>query len=166
MRPYFSNPKRLAALKGECQRWAGTPFFAGQGREARPKVGADCVGLCFGILRDLGAIDDDFTWPRYVMGGGAAMSELLTDTLNSIGKLELIAFGQPDPLELMRPGDVGLILIPARLARASEGQPHLTIYEGDNRCWHSWPCCGVIEGNIGDPIVKRCARAIYRPVEI
>ncbi len=156
--PYFETPKTRTALVDELKRWKGTPFQDRIGRNSKPGVGADCVGFVAAVLRRMGAVDS-FQWPVYTINGGAAMLNVLLDTLNQIAQLEIVVFGPalaPLDASCLLPGDVLVI---------SNGKiTHVCLFAGGKSLWHCWGCCGVVEGSVEDPLAKRCTRAVYRPI--
>ncbi len=64
--PYFATDERRRALVTEAQSWLGTPF---RPHASVKGAGADCVGLVYGILHNIGAIGG-VEFPAYTMDGG------------------------------------------------------------------------------------------------
>lgn len=153
MTPFFSTPGKCAALSSEIERWIGTKFID---KHSQPGVGADCVGFVTGVLRNLGALKA-FAWPDYTVNGGPAMLPVFLAAVKATPQLEALEAGAI-PSTHARPGDVVLI--------ANRKMTHICLFERETVIWHCWPCCGVIRGNVHDPLAKRCCQGIWRPVVI
>ncbi len=152
---FFDNPQRQAALQAELKSWRGTRFWEHATGRARKGVCADCVSFCERVYVALGAMEP-IQWPHYVTHhGGAAMFDLVLESLAKIPRLAVVWTPSGD-------GEPALVVGDLIVASSGKALHHLAIYSGGNTLWHCVAGEGVSQGNIHDPIIRKHVRAVYR----
>jgi cell wall-associated NlpC family hydrolase len=122
-----TDPAFPAALRASAEAWEGTPFVR---LHSQRGVGADCTGLCHGVLVKAGAELPEMGAPTFGASADINFSAAIGAFLARSGAFALVAdLSAPD----IRPGDLLLYQITARtqhLALALDAATRIQAWPG------------------------------------
>lgn len=137
-----TDPSFPAALRSAAEAWEGTPFVR---LHSQRGVGADCTGLCHGVLVDAGAELPEMGAPTFGATADTNYAAAIGDFLASSH-----AFKKVDDLAApdIRPGDLLLYQI-------TKGTQHLALALDAQTRIQAWPNRGAEIVAIDRPSLRR-----------